>query len=169
MIGTLIQPHTCEMGSCSFSAMSLLKVPITTRASFTSMPSTERKNGGKKYVDHGSACRAYPYFLSPCKPGACPSAQTCRNQRHHPQIWCWWWRQSGFPISLGLEHHLFSPSLPSWCTTSSDLLQPWWISGSLRTQLEGKARRARYRSMRRTLLCRARTIDGINPFSITKK
>ena len=45
----LTQPHTFEMGSSSVSSMSFLKVVSTTRDSFPSMPSTDRKNGGKYF------------------------------------------------------------------------------------------------------------------------
>ena len=41
-IRSLTQPCTCEMGSSIFPAMSRLKVASSTRASFPSMPSTER-------------------------------------------------------------------------------------------------------------------------------
>ena len=41
-IRPLIQPRTCKMGSSIFSAMSRIKFSSTTRASFPSMPSTER-------------------------------------------------------------------------------------------------------------------------------
>ena len=46
-IRPLTQPHTCEMGSSGFAAMSRLKFVRTTRASFRSMPSTERTNREK--------------------------------------------------------------------------------------------------------------------------
>ena len=44
---TLTNPHTCEMVSSIFSAMSRLKFASTTRAPFPSIPSTEITNGEK--------------------------------------------------------------------------------------------------------------------------
>ena len=43
-ISQLTHPHTCEMGSSIFSAMSRLKLVSTERGSFPCIPSTERKN-----------------------------------------------------------------------------------------------------------------------------
>ena len=67
-IRPLIQPHTCEMGSSIFAAMSWLKFAITTKASFTGMPSTERKNGENVSVSCGSAYLDYLSFVSPNNP-----------------------------------------------------------------------------------------------------
>lgn len=44
VIRPLTQPGTCEMGSSSFAAMIQLKAASMTRASFPSIPSTERTN-----------------------------------------------------------------------------------------------------------------------------
>ena len=54
----LTHPHTCEMGSLGFSAMSPLKFKRMYRASFPSIPSTERTNGGK--------CLCCSWKLLPC-------------------------------------------------------------------------------------------------------
>ena len=43
-IWPLTQPHTYEIGSSGFSAISRIKFAITTRAYFTSMPYTDKKN-----------------------------------------------------------------------------------------------------------------------------
>ena len=48
VIQPLAYPRTCEMGYLIFSAMSQLKFVSSTRASFPSMPSTERTNGEKQ-------------------------------------------------------------------------------------------------------------------------
>ena len=46
----LAYPRTCEMGYLIFPAMSQLKCVSRTRASFSSMPFTERTNGEKNIL-----------------------------------------------------------------------------------------------------------------------
>ena len=50
VIRLLTQSLTCKMGSSIFAAMCRIKFVSTTRASFPSMPSTERKKGEKKKI-----------------------------------------------------------------------------------------------------------------------
>ena len=58
------------MGSSIFFAMRRLKLASTAKASFPSMPLTERINRENVFDYHVSAYHAYPLILSPTEPGA---------------------------------------------------------------------------------------------------
>ena len=77
-IRLLTQTRTCGMGSSSFSAMSQLKVAITTRSSFLIMPPTENTSEENVSVACVSDYRAYPYFDFSRKPEAYPYICACR-------------------------------------------------------------------------------------------
>ena len=99
-IRPLTHPHTSEMVSSGFSNISWLKLLSMTRASFRSIHTLRGKMEKVVSVAPGSAYCSYAFFSSTNKPGYYPLDNTCMYPRQHRQIWCWWWHQSGFPISL---------------------------------------------------------------------
>ena len=62
-IRLLTHPHTCEMISSIFSTISRLKFASMTRASFPSIPSTERTNAETFSIASVNSYRACPYYI----------------------------------------------------------------------------------------------------------
>ena len=90
LIRPLIHPRTCKMGSSIFTAMIQLKFTSKTRASFTSMPSTEKKNWEFLSIDIRNAYCACLYFLFTTDPGVVSLAHSFWCPSTSPQIWHQW-------------------------------------------------------------------------------
>ena len=79
-----------------------------TRASFLSIPSSERTNGDF-FIDFVNDYRDYPYSFYPNKPQPYPLAQTCRYLRQRCLFWLQLWRQSVVTIIPERVNHLMYP------------------------------------------------------------
>ena len=94
-------PPTCERGSSVFSTMTWLICERMTRASLSSIPSTERENGENVSDGCDNAYHDCHFWSFPTWPEVLSLVHTCINPCQRHQVWLKWWRRIDNPINLG--------------------------------------------------------------------